>query len=101
MNDSSCPRCSSALVLQGSISCQVLKSHPQKIQYYYYQDYTPPSDFLGTKAWKAPWTSASKLTETKAIGDLGNSFHLSLSSLSPSITYPNKDPQLKNLDPWH
>lgn len=40
-NDSSCPHCSSALVLQESISCQVLKSHPQKIQYCYYWDYTP------------------------------------------------------------
>lgn len=61
----------------------------------------PSSDFLGTKERKAHWTSSSKEKETKATGDLGNSFLFPLSSLSPSITYPNKDTQLKPLDPWH
>lgn len=61
---------------------------------------TPPTpDFLGTKGCKATWTWASEEKETKAIGDLGNSFHFPLSPLLPSIPYPNKDFQLKNLNP--
>lgn len=92
------------LVLQKSISCQVLKSQPEKIQQCYCWNYTPcfpTSDFLGAKECKAHWTSSSKEKETKATGNLGNFFHFPLSSLSPSIIYPNKDTQLKHLDPWH
>lgn len=50
---------------------------------------------------KARWTSSSKEKETKATSDLCNSFHFLFSSVWPSITHPNKDTQLKHLDPWH